>query len=74
MMLGLLCHKLLLREDLFDMLWPDPDTMPDTFMWLANNRACTLRAKLKPFGYGIQNMTHPPGYQLTGPEPTGTKD
>ena len=52
-MTALLAHREVGVELLVDVLWPDPDLMPD--LWYRSLAVCLykLRAKLRPFGLVI---------------------
>lgn len=41
-------------EEAVEILWPDPDRMPDCWLNQITNIMARLRAKLRPFGWDIK--------------------
>lgn len=62
-MTALLAHREVTIELLMEVLWPDPDSMPD--LWYGNLmvRMHHLRRKLEPFGWTIA-VRHGFGWRL----------
>jgi len=62
-MLSLLGRGYVSRDTVIDVLWPDPDVMPETMYKEIHVIVFRLRRALAPFGAEVRNV-HGQGYRL----------
>ena len=55
LMTTLLGHREVTVELLMEVLWPDPDLMPDYWYDCLRKHLSRLRKKVRPFGWDIKN-------------------
>ena len=65
-MTALLSHREVTAELLMEVLWPDPDDMPDTWHDILKILLSRLRHNLRAFGWVIKNR-HGFGWHLVEP-------
>jgi len=73
LMLAFLDRPFLWHDEIADVLWPDPDTMPDRFLTTLGVRIYKLRRAVAAFGIVVENV-HGQGYRIHIPDDEARRD